>query len=189
MSGASSNPGVPPCISLDSSVLFRIPRAEPSALGEKARRYLPDGEYTLDFYNTMCEMVAAGDLTFPIEVRRESDQQQKTDPERNYDLAVAFTQKAWDSNRRVLRVPAEEHVRNVVNRGFGRDVSLESERKADPYVIAIALTQRAHERDCFVATEDRKMIRCCEDLGIRVLNTREFITSVITWRDCQESLS
>lgn len=172
-------------ISLDSSVLFRIPRAESVVTdsGNKEVRYMPEGEYLLDFYNTMCDMVAAGDLTFPIEVKRESEKQQRKDPQHNYDLALAFTQKAWDANRRDLRVPTQEHVGKVINLAFRRDVTLERERKADPFVIAIALTQHDRGRHWSVATEDKKMIRCCDDLGIRVLRTRDFIGSVLSWRD------
>lgn len=181
-----NNPSIqaerPRGIILDSSVLFRIPRAEPVEPGAKEVRYMPAGEYVLDFYNSMCEMVAEGRLTFPIEVKRESEKQQKEDPERNYDLALAFTQKAWDVNWPELRVPSEEQVGKVVNLAFTRDVALERERKADPYVIAIALTLRGRGLEWSVATEDKKMIKCCGVLGIRVLNTREFIDSVLSWR-------
>ena len=144
---------------------------------------MPKDEHLLDFYKTMCDMVAVGDLSFPIEVKQESEKQQLKDPERNYDLALAFTQKAWDENRTGLRDPSGEHVITVVNSGFAEDVALEQERKADPYVIALAMTQRDQGRESAVATEDRKMIRCCNDLSIRVLSTREFIDAVLSWRD------
>ena len=180
MTVESSNVGRQCVISLDSSVLLNLPRKERviTTSGTKLDPYMREDVYLLDFYNVMCDMVAAGALTFPIEVVDESKGQPQD------DLARAFTQKAWQLNDRNLRKPSEAHLARVINMAFASEVGLTQKRMADPRVIAIALTQLLdHNRLCLVATEDKTMIQCCENLDIRVLSTRDFIASVLSWRD------
>lgn len=186
MSAKTSNSDKQAVISLDSSVLLNLPRKERvvTASGTKLVPFIPENEIILDFYTTMCEMVATGALTFPFEVVRESKGQPQD------DLARAFTQKAWGLNDRDLRKPSEAHLAPVINMAFASEVGLAQKRKADPRVIAIALTQlRDRGTPCVVAAEDGTMVRCCEDLGIRVLKTREFIAAVLSWRDRQAGQS
>lgn len=182
MSVESSNAYDQAIVSLDSTVLFNIPRKEvvPTETGNKQVPYMREDVYYLDFYNVMCDMVAAGALTFPVEVVIESKGQGQD------DLARAFTQKAWELNDSNLRRPSEAHLARVINMAFTSEIGLTEKRMADPRVIAIALTQlRDHGTPCVVAAEDNRMIQCCQQLGIGVLNTRGFIAAVLSWRDSQ----
>lgn len=180
MTAETSNTDQQALISLDSTVLLNLPRKERvlTTSGTKLVPYMPEEELILDFYIAMCDMVAACALTFPIEVVSESKDQPQD------DLARAFTQKAWESNDFGLRKPAEGYLAQVINMAYASEIGLTEKRMADPRVIAIALTQTLdHGTPCTVATEDDRMIRCCNELGIDVLNTHEFIASVLSWRD------
>lgn len=167
-------------ISLDSTVLLNLPRKErvSTEAGDTLVPYMPKEEILLDFYLTMCDMVDAGKLTFPYEVVKESKDQPQD------DLARAFTQKAWPLSDRALRKPSDVHLARVINMAFASETGLTEKGMADPRVIAIALTQiRDREIPCLVATDEKTMARCCEELGIGVLSTRDFIKSVQSWRD------
>ena len=167
-------------VSLDSTVLFNLPRKERVSTETETKLvpYMPTDEIIFDFYLTMCDMVAAGALTFPYEVVKESKDQPQD------DLARAFTQKAWPLNDRILRKPSEVYLQRVINMAFASEIGLSQNGMPDPRVIAIALTQiRDREIPCVVATDDKTMVRCCEELGIGVLSTRDFIKSVQSWRD------
>ena len=170
-------------ISLDSSVLFDIPRLRPINVRggrQLTGRRLPEGEFLLDFYTTMCDMISAGMLVFPEQVVREANNTE----EKMQDLAIALTEKGWGLADSLLRRPDESYVRAVLNQSHKFDLTWSDESKADVYVVAIGLTQReVHQRNAVVATNDGNMINYCRDVGMRVLDTLSFVEAVIAWRD------
>ena len=158
-----------PLLCIDSSVLFNIPRREEVQVGDDTKmvQYMPPNEFLLDFYVSMCDMVASQVLAFPREVERETQQ------DRQDDLARAFTQKAWTLSDRRLRTPRADLVENVIGTAFPQETVVMEGPFADPRVIAIALTQRMErDRSVSVACDDAKMARCCDHFGIPTLNTR-----------------
>ena len=169
-------------ICLDSSVLFDIPSLRPINVDGKSRggRRLPQGEFLLDFYLTMCDMISAGALIFPEEVVKEANDTL----EKMQDLAIALTEKGWQLADHRLRRPHENHVRTVLNESHRFDSTWSDESKADVYVVAIGLTQREDfQRHAVVATNDGKMIDCCRDFGLEVLDTFSFVDTVLSWRE------
>lgn len=169
-------------VCLDSSVLFDIPSLRPVIVNGESRagRRLPKGEFLLDFYATMCDMISAGALVFPEEVAKEANDTQ----EKMQDLAIALTEKGWLLADHRLRRPHEDHVRSILNESHQFDVTWSDESKADVYVVAIGLTQREEfQRDSVIATNDGKMIDYCKDVGLEVLDTFSFVETVLSWRD------
>ena len=171
--------GDSPLICVDSSVLFDIPHnsGPASEVGDFGRERVLKDDQLLDFYNAMCEMVEDGVLVFPERVMLEARKG------RMQDLARAFTARAWELADRKSAVPAENHLRTVINLAYRYDVAWGDETTADAYVIAIGLTHQIdYDRECRIATRDNNIIRCCEELGLASIGTEQFVNEVGAWR-------
>ena len=169
-------------ICLDTSVLLEIPRLDSARIGNDGTTMkLPKGEFLFDVYVTMCDMVKAGSLAFPEQLVAET---RPPNAVRMHDLARAFAEKAWSIADRGVCQPAESQIRNVFNLASGFRPTWSGETEADPYVIAIGLTQReASGRECLIASIDGPVLDCCSELGLPTLNTIEFIEAVVSWRN------
>lgn len=173
MTQTATNPLGAEVVSLDSSVLFNIPRNRDAKTGKGSTEHLGDAEL-LDFYFSMYALVERGLLSFPQRVRNEA----KKGPYQ--DLARAFTAKAWLLKDANIMVPSDAHIQAVINTELAERAGWGAESEdADPHVIALGMTLTEQlGKPCAVATRDNVMIEFCEDHGIDVLGTRAFVEFV-----------
>ncbi len=125
-----------------------------------------------DLLKEMYDMTVRGTLIFPEQVRQEL-----TDVE-HPDAPGTWVAGAWKRIDKELAAPAPESIRQVI-RDFPEISQDEESDKADPYVVALALTLGKSGYSPTVASGDGKVTEACQQYNIPTVSPPEFIEIVL----------
>ena len=134
------------------------------------------------FFLEMTELVQRGSLVFPWEVRQELVKIQHPDVPgawAGYAFGLIPADLA-DIDERLTDAIRERYYPHLAQ-------AIDDREDADPYVVGMALTLRAKGIRNVVVTEDGTIVAACQDRGLIVMNTNEFIEYVNSAMNPQQS--